>query len=153
MRKVTPMHKRQSRILINPKLIFHDKESFPILELNVDKFPLKLKPDWSPCVIAPTRKWIKKTGYRGRGTIWIVHNISLNFGHEEWVHVIFLITQGFCDSFFGYLLEQTKAELGDLVTCLDQMLIHKGVDGWSPLVHVEQGRVFIQSDAEEWGEK
>lgn len=144
------MPKRKPRTLHNPDLVFHDRSSVPILELNVDQFPQQLKPDWSPCIIEPTRNWLVKTKFKGSGTIWIVHNISLNFGPEEWAHVIFLITQGFQDSFFGYLLRETKRELGDLITSLDQIVIHKEIDGWTALVHVEEGRIFIQSDAEQW---
>lgn len=145
------MSKRQVKTLHNPKLIFKDRESVPILEFNIDQFPELYKPDWYPFVVRPTKEWLRKTKYKGRGTLWAISNPSLNFG-DEWVQSVFVIVQGFRETFFGYLLKETKDELENLVTCLENTVLHRDYDGWNPIAHVEQGRVFRQVDVEEWEE-
>jgi len=145
------MPKKQPRSLHNPDLLFSDRKAVPILELNIDRFPGHYKSDWYPLIIKPTKVWLGNTKFKGRGTIWAISNPSLNFG-EEWVQSVFLICQGFRESFFSFLYQETKAELGDLVTCLENTVPRKEIDGWNPICHVEMGRVFRCVEAEEWEE-
>lgn len=139
------------KILNNPNLVFSDKRAVPILEFNIDQFPDKYKHDWLPITIKPTKEWLKKTKFQGRGTIWAISNTSLNF-ENEWVQSVFLIVQGFRESFFEFIYVELKQELGNLVICLENTVPHE-FDGWNAILHVEQGRVFVKIDAEDWEEK
>lgn len=140
------------RTLHFPELVFHDRTSVPILELNIDKLPEEYRHDWLPFFSGTTKDWLKKKPkFKGKGTVWVIHNPSLNFDNE-WTRSAMIIVQGFSENFFEFLYLEVKSELGDLLTCLDQTIIHEEIDGWSPLVHVEQGRVWRPVDAEEWEE-
>mgnify|MGYP003984346069 CR=1 FL=1 len=146
------MPKRNMKTLHNPNLVFNDRTSVPILELNINKLPEEHRHDWLRFISQPTKEWLGKSKYKGKGTIWIIFSPSLNFNNEL-TQSIFLICQGFKEDFFGFLYQEVKSELGNLVTCLDQMTIHKEIDGWNAILHVEQGRVWRPVDAEEWEEK
>jgi len=145
------MSKRRAHTLNNPGLVFSDLKAVPILELNIDQFPEQYKSDWYPFIIKPTKKWLKENCYRGKGTIWAISNLSLNFGNE-WVQSVFVIVQGFSETFFGFLYREAKYELGDLVTCLENTIPRKEIDGWQAVCHVEKGKVYRCEEADEWEE-
>ena len=142
------MPKRQSRTLLNPKLIFNDRQAVPILELNISQFPQDLKLDWLPCIIEPTRIWLKQSSYRGRGTLWEISNPSLNFG-QEWVESISVIAQGFKEDYFNCIYEKIKYELGDLVNCIEYIVPCRD-RGWSPLLFVSGGKTWVPFEGEVW---
>ena len=144
------MPKRNPRTIYNPDLVFSDEHAVPILELNIDKFPDGYKCDWLQLITRPTKEWLKNSKYKGRGTIWAISNPSLNFDNE-WTQSVFLICQGFRESFFGYLLKEAKSELENLATCLENTVPRK-FDGWTGLLHIERGRVFRCVEELEWEE-
>lgn len=152
MRKVTLMPGRKVKTLHNPDLVFHDKTCVPILELNIGKLPEEHRCDWLSYIAKPTREWLKKSKFKGKATIWMIINPSLNFENDVFTQSAFLIVQGFRECFFSFLYGGVKGGLGNKITCLDQIILHKNIDGWSPVLHVEQGRVFVRVDAEEWEE-
>lgn len=145
------MSKRQPRILHNPDLVFNDKASVPILELNIGKLTEEHRHDWIIFIAEPTKKWIKKTKFKGKGTIWTIINPSLNF-NNEWAQTSMIIVQGFRENFFEFLYRGVKAELGNLLMCLDSTVIHKDIDGWSAILHVQKGQTYTRVDALGWEE-
>ena len=103
--------------------------------------------EWHTLIHECTKKWAAKNQFSGKGTLWSSVMPSANF--ESYYDVCVITSFGMAG--FMKELEITLGwQLRRKVRRSDEMQVKRGI--WRPYLHLEQGKIWIVSDAAEWEE-
>jgi hypothetical protein len=137
-----------------PDLEWKEGKAQPAIEVSIDFLPQRFRGKWHRAVHEVTAEWMGKHPFKKRATIWMWGCISVNMISRHPEHAQpswsdFLIQFGLPNTFIPYL-EHRLASLFKDQAAITEVLHPVREDGWTAICHVEQGRVWKESDADVW---
>lgn len=123
---------------------------YPSIEVDVDAVHAFDK-EWTEIVHRYTRDWCRKNKFAGPATVWDWATESLNF-HNESRPVVFLVPQGFPESFVNGLGDALVSEAPNAIRAASDYCTPKRSQGWAPTVHCQDGKAWFKVDEITWRE-
>lgn len=136
-----------------PKLVWKEKSVQPALEVSIDFLPEEYQGDWHDPIHQFTRRWVHQKNFTASSTLWMWGCISVNLAQRHKPSVPswsdFVVQFGMPAEFLNSLAADLDARFDHQAAITEQLTAIRA-DGWTPICHVEQGRVFKRVDADEW---
>jgi hypothetical protein len=126
----------------------------PTIEVSIDFLPQRYQGKWHRAVHRFTDNWVRKRKFQQKAAIWMWGCISVNLISRHPDNQVpswsdFLIQFGmpsrFWDELRMYLDSEFAGQCGGT-----EMLPATRSEGWVPICHVEQGKVWTLVDADTW---
>jgi hypothetical protein len=138
-----------------PELVWKEaKECLPV-EIAIDFLPAAYEDgNWQRGIHEVVAKWVAEKKFAGTGTLWTWTTLSINLASRHPQYAMptmneFVVQFGFPAWFEDYLKEALVAKFNNQVGSFD-IVAPRRDDGWMPICHVEQGRVWKCVDADLW---
>ena len=139
--------------LMFPELVMRNHARLPALEVGIDYFPERLEIGWLRYLEDCTCQFVESTNFQRKATIWNWCGISVNLSKgnsrplgRSMFHVVF----GLPSKFLSLLELHMQRHLGWDNARVTEYITVNDDDGWVPVCHVEQGKVWKPLDAAEW---
>lgn len=126
----------------------------PGIEVSIDFLPKKYRNAWHRAVHTHADRWLQKNRFQKTATIWMWGCMSVNLisRHPDtavpsWSDFLiqFGLPSAFWDQLRTYLDREFAGQCGST-----EMMQAKRDDGWCPICHIEQGKVWTLADADTW---
>jgi hypothetical protein len=126
----------------------------PSIEVGIDFLPAKCLGSWHRVVHGFADTWVQKHRFQKRATIWMWGCMSANLISRHPDNPIpswsdFLIQFGFQSSFWDELRMYLDREFAGQCGGTEMMQAIRD-EGWTPICHIEQGKVWTRIDADTW---
>ena len=137
-----------------PEHTWQEGRVCPTIEVSIDFLPQKYYGNWHRSVHQFAENWVLNHKFQRKATIWMWGCMSVNLVSAHPNNPVpswsdFLIQFGLPSKFWGglrmYLDSEFAGQCGGT-----KMLPAIHSEGWTPICHVEQGKVWTLVDADTW---
>lgn len=134
-----------------PEHVWKEKSVKYGIEVSIDFLPPEFEGNWLPVVYAASEKWVRSKKFDGKATLWMWGTVSINFqavnDDASWSE--FVIPVGLPESFLIFLHAELTKSFGNKVRFSEGIQLRRA-EGWAAICHIENGRAWVEEDANLW---